>query len=363
MISLGTTVFLIIDREAPQETIYSPMVPSYEPPRAEAAPAALLEAASEEAPLEEKEEEADWKKEPIPMKYLIAAASFAAIFLIVFLSFFSLFKSSQVEVVKNEPVGRIQKALAKFEGVQYSFNPASGKLFLVGHVLTAVEAQELRFRISELDFVSSTEDTVIIDEFVDKSMNDILSSNPEFRGVLIQSQSQGKFIAAGFVQTSATAMLLSEYLAVNFPYLDRLENKVVVGDILNAQIQAMLLAKGFVTLTFQYSNGELMLSGNYSNAMSDSFNGLVKELEAVNGVAGVKNFAVASNPNQAAIDISSQFQVTGISQHDGAGYSAILNGKIYTLGDQVNGMSITEIDPMTILLEKDGIKYKISYTR
>lgn len=360
MIALGTTVFLLIDREAPQETIYSPMVPAYEPPKAEAPPAPVVEVAPE---VPTPEEEKDWKKEPIPMKYLIAAASFAAIFLIVFLSFFSLFKSSQVEVAKNEPVSRIQKALAKFEGVQYSFNPASGKLFLVGHVLTAVEAQEMRFRISEIDFVNSIEDTVIIDEFVDKSMNDILSSNPEFRGVIIQSPTPGKFIAAGYVETNATAALLSEYLAVNFPYLDRLENKVVVGEILNAQIQGMLLAKGFATLAFQYNNGELMLTGNYSDAMKDQFNSLVQELERVNGIVGVKNFAVASTPNQAAIDISNQFQVTGISKHDGTGFSAILNGKIYTLGDQVNGMAITEIDPMTILLEKDGIKYKINYTR
>jgi hypothetical protein len=97
--------------------------------------------------------------------------------------------------------------------------------------------------------------------------------------------------------------------------------------------------------------------------MTDQMQELIKEIDAIKGVTGVKNFAVASSPNQAAIDISDQFQVTGISQHDGKGYGAVLNGKIYTLGDQVSGMSITEIDPAMILLEKDGIKYKINYTR
>lgn len=357
MIALGTTVFLIIDREAPQETIYSPMVPSYEPPKAETPPPAVIAA---EEPVEEKK---DWKREPIPLKYLIAAASFAAIFLIVFLSFFSLFKSNQVEIVRKEPVGRIQKALAKFEGVQFSFNPASGKLFLVGHVLTAVDAQEMRFRIGEIDFITSTEDNVVIDESVDKAINEVLNNNPDFRGVSIQSPQAGKFIVSGYVDTNAMAMQLSEYLVANFPYLDRLENKVVVGEILNAQVEGLILSKGFGGVSFQYINGDLVLSGNYSDKMNDQFKTLLKELDAVQGVNGVKNFAVASTPNQAAIDISGQFQVTGISQYDGKGFSAILNGKIYELGDQVSGMSITEIDPATILLEKDGIKYKINYTR
>ena len=357
MVALGTTVFLIIDREAPQETIYSPMAPSYEPPKAEAPREAEV---PPEAPAEEKR---DWKKEPIPMKYLIAATSFAAIFLIVFLSFFSLFKSKQVEMVRKEPVSRIQKALAKFEGVQFTFNPASGKLFLVGHVVTAVDAQELRFRIAEIDFINATEDNVVIDEYVDKMMNEILSGNPDFQGASIQSVQPGKFTVAGYVDTNDTASKLSEYLAMNFPYLDRLENKIVVGENLNAQVQALLLSKGFGALTFQYASGDLVLSGNYSDKMDGQFKDLLKDLGQIKGIAGVKNFAVASTPSQAAIDISSQFQITGISQHDGKGFSAILNGKIYTLGDQVGGMAITEIDPATILLEKDGIKYKINYTR
>ncbi len=357
MVALGTTIFLIIDREAPQETIYSPMVPAYEAPKAEAPP--LAEAPGEIVA----EEKRDWKKEPIPTKYLVGAAAFAAIFLIVFLSFFSLFKSNQVEVVHKEPVSRIQKALAKFEGVQFSFNPASGKLFLVGHVLTAVEAQEMRFRISEINFVTTTEDNVVIDEYVDKMMNDILSGNPEFRGVAIQSPQAGKFIATGYIDTNNTASLLAEYLAVNFPYLDRLENEVVVGENLNAQLQGLLISKGFGALTFQYANGEVVLAGNYSDKMGSQFQELLKEIDKVKGVSGVKNFAVATTPNQAAIDISGQFQVTGNSQHEEKGFSAILNGKIYTIGNQVSGMEITEIDETTILLEKEGIKYKINYTR
>jgi len=357
MVTLGTTSFIIVDREAPQETIYSPMTPIYEAPKEEALPPA------EEAIAIKEEEKRDWKKEPIPSKFLIAAISFAAIFLIVFLSFFSLFKTKEVQIAKKEPTSHIEKAIAKFEGVQFSFNPASGKLFLVGHVLTAVEAQEMRFKIGEIDFINSVEDNVVIDEYVDKSMNDVLSSNPVFRGVVIQSPKAGKFFAMGYVETNETAAELGEYLTINFPYLDRLENRVVVGENLSAEVQALLQSKGFGMLAFQYSNGEVILTGNYSDKMEDSFKSLLEQIHTIKGVATIKNYAVATLPNAAAIDLSGQYQVTGISQYDGKGYSAILNGKIYTLGDVVSGMAIQEIDPNTILLEKDGIKYKINYTR
>jgi type III secretion system YscD/HrpQ family protein len=357
LVAMGTTVFLVIDREAPQETIYSPIIPSYE-----AAKAPEPETAAPE-PEEEAKPAKDWKRQPIPMKHLVAAGSLAAVFLIVFLSFFSLFKSKSPEIALKEPVSEIKDALEKFPAVQFSFNPASGKLFLVGHVLTGVDYQELRYRIGQIDFIASAEDNVVVDEGVSRMMNDILADNAAWRGVSIRAVEPGKFAASGYLPTNAEMTQLSEYLTVNFPYLDRLENQVVVEENLNAQLQGMIAAAGIGGVTFQLSNGEVILSGRYSNKMESEYEDLLKQINAAAGVTGVKNFAVASTPNQAAIDISQQYQVSGSSMFDGRGYSAILNGRIYTLGDAVDGMKITSIDPGTILLEKDGVKYKIDYTR
>jgi hypothetical protein len=111
------------------------------------------------------------------------------------------------------------------------------------------------------------------------------------------------------------------------------------------------------------ANGEVILTGNYSNKMESDFESMLKELNKVSGVASVKNYALPTHPNLAAINVTDQYAVSGLSQFDGQGYSAILNGKIYTLGDTIGGMKITMIEQNTILLEKDGIKYKIDYTR
>lgn len=357
MVSLGTTVFLVVDREAPQETLYSPLPTLNKATEDEVVP---VEEIAPEAVLTEK----DWKKQPVPFKYLAAIGASLLTAFILFMTFFSLFKTETVmEVAAKDPTVMVKKSLEKFEGVQFSFNPASGKLFLVGHLLTAVEAQEMLYRVSELDFVTSVENNVVIDEFVDKMMNDLLSGNPNFRQVTIQTQAPGKFVAMGYVDTNAQGVALAEYLAVNFPYLDRLENQVAIGENMVIQIQSLLQSKGFAAVAFQLANGEVILSGNYSNKKMSEFDKTLKEIQEIPGIRGIRNFALPTNPNQAAIDISDQYRVTGIAEHDGKGYSAILNGRVYEVGSQMAGLTIVEIDPNTILLEKDGIRYKINYAR
>jgi hypothetical protein len=77
----------------------------------------------------------------------------------------------------------------------------------------------------------------------------------------------------------------------------------------------------------------------------------------------MKNFAIASSAESSMVDLSQSYQVTGFSLHDRKSYSVVVNGRIITLGDHLDGMTISQILPSTILLEKDGLKYKIDYTR
>lgn len=354
LVSLGTTVFLIIDREAPQDTIFSPILPTYESPKLEEA---LLATGTE--PIEAE----DWKKKPLPTKHLVIGASLLAISLIVFVSFFSLFKSESILVTEKKPKEQIAEALTKFSDVQFSFNPASGKLFLVGHVLTAVNYQELGYQISTLPFIQSIENNVVIDELVCKMNNDVLSTNAAWRSVSIQAQKPGQFVVTGYLETTEEGADLWEYLTVNFPYLDRLQNQVVVEQNLSIQVQSLFASRGFGGVTYQLTNGEVVLSGKYSYKMEREFEELLKELNGLKGVSRVNNYALAASPNEVGIDLSQQYAVTGTAMQDGNGYSAVLNGKIYTVGAVIDGMQITSIESSRVLLEKDGLKYKIDYTR
>jgi len=355
LVALGTTIFIVIDREAPQETIYSPLIASHE------ATAEATEAKEQTEPPEETSKQ--WKKEPIPLKHLIFIGSAAAIFLFAFLSFFSLFKSKTTEIVHKEPASEIKEALSpkKFAMVEFSFNPMGGKLFLVGHVLTAVDYQEMRFALSQIPFITHIEDTVVIDEGIAKEMNDVLSSNTEWQGIAIRVPEPGKFFATGYLQTNEEMGQVSEYFLVNFPYLDRLENKISVEENLNTEIASILSQGGFSAVTYQLTQGNLLLSGVYDQKKENSFKHLTKQLQKIPGIVTLKNLAIPTHPKHTAINISSNYRISGISVHDGKGFNAILNGTIYTLGDSVGGMLITDIEPNAILLEKDGIKYKIDY--
>ena len=238
-----------------------------------------------------------------------------------------------MEVVVKAPHEHIEEALAKFNGVQYSFNPASGKLFLAGHVLTAVDYQEMRYNLTLIPEIMSTDDNVVIDEYVWKSMSDVLTSNASWRGVSIISPTPGQFVVHGYVQSVDEATLLAEYLNVNFPYPDRLQNRVAVEDTLNVQIQGLLQSKGFSSVAFQLSAGDLMLLGRYSEQQEGEYQELISEINKLDGVHSVKNFAVAVSPSQARVDLSQQYKVTGSSLHDREGFSAVINGRIFTLND------------------------------
>lgn len=346
VISLGTSSFLIIDQSAPSETIYSP-IPSYETPP------------SEETVIEEP---ISWKKQIIPTKYLVMAGSFASILLIVFISFFSLFKSEKVEVVKRDKAQEIKTAIAKYPAVNFSFNPAGDTLFLTGHVITVVDHQELLYDIHQLRFVKNIEDTIIIDELVWKNTNEVLADNPLWRGISLHGTSPGKFVLTGYVKTPPEKEQLDEYMNQHFPYLDKLENKVVVQNLLLQEIGAKILEQGFGAIQYGLMDGELVLSGFYDEKHTEGYTSLKEDLDHLYGVRHIKDLAIASSPQSARIDITKEYQVTGSATYDSKGFGVIINGQILTVGDLLKEMIITEISSNTIYLEKDGAKYKISYS-
>ncbi len=359
LIALGTTSFLIIDRQETRETIYSP------PPLA---PISLPTPSSEEESEEKTESltaheiaKRDWKEMVIPRKHLAIAGGVGVIILIIFVSIFSLFTSQPIPLLEKQPTDTITEAIKNFPAVQFSYNPNTGKLFLVGHVLTGVDYQELTYMVQNIPIVSSVEDNVVVDEYVWQNMNDLLSTNPDWKGVSIHSPTPGRFVMRGYLETIEQAQALADYMNRQFPYLDRLDNQVVIESNLSTQIQGLLAEKGYSGVNFQLSNGELVLAGNANEKMTTEFQHLVDSFKILPGVRSVKNFVVFSTAESARVDLTSKYVVTGASKKDGVSYSIVINGKILSKGDLLDGMLITIIEPNLVLLEKDGSKFKINY--
>ncbi len=358
LIALGTTSFLIIDRQETRETIYSPPpMPALNIPEEE----------EEEEEFEEEEAVAreqvkrDWKEMVIPRRHLAIAGGFGLMVLIILVSILSLFSSKPIEVPEKHPTETISAALKNFPSVQFSYNAATGKLFLVGHVLTGVDYQELTYTIQNLPIVSSVEDNVVVDEYVWQNMNALLATNPDWIGVSIHSPTPGRFVMRGYLETAEQAQALADYMNRQFPYLDRLENQVVIENNLATQIQGLLIEKGYSGVTFQLNDGSLVLAGNANEKMMTDFQHLVNSLKALPGIRSVKNFVVFTTPESSRIDLTEKYRITGASKKDGISYSVVVNGKILSKGDLLDGMLITMIEPNAVLLEKDGSKFKINY--
>lgn len=353
LVALGTTSFLMIDREQIHETIISP--PTLPTIKAEEERAAI--ATTAEAVLEKR----DWKEMVIPKKHLIVAGVFALALIAGFASMMALFKAEPVAVHLPDESAAIKSAIAGFDDVQFSFNPVNGKIFLVGHVLTAVDKQELLYKINNLPFVQSIDDNVVIDEYVWENMNALLLTNPNWIGVSVYSPTPGRFVMRGYLQTLDQMQLLVDYMNVNFPYTDKLENQVVVETNLQTQIQSLLVAKGFSGVNFQMSNGELVLAGRVDQKQSASFGDLIDQMKGIKGVRLVKNFVIYTSADTSRIDISAQYQVSGYSKKDDQNMFIVINGKIMSVGEAIDGMTITSILPNMVLLEKDGLKFRINY--
>lgn len=354
LVALGTTSFLLIDRLETRETIYAP--PAY--------------AAAGERPAEEENEELpkaelpprSWKEIIIPKKHVALAATFISLLLIVFISMFALFSSKPVEIPQKNRSILIKDALVGFPGVQFSWGGEDGgKLFLVGHVLTGVEHQELLYKLKNLGFIRSIEDNVVVDEYVWQNMNALLSTNPAWVGVSIHSPTPGRFVMRGYIQSPDQAQSLQDYMNRQFPYLDRLDNQVVIETNLHTQIQGMLVERGYSGVLFQLTNGDLVLSGSAPESAMADLRRLVEAIKTLRGIRSVKNFIVFSSDISSRVDLTQKYLVTGASMKDGRGFSIVINGKILGKGDFLDGMMITDIDQTSVLLEKDGMKFKINY--
>lgn len=343
-VSLGTTSFLVIDLQQSRETLVSEAPP-------------LPEEAPETATVPVK----NWREMVIPRKHLVLAGVIGVFLLILFVSMVSLFNSEPVVVATKDESHQISEIVDKYPDIQFSYNKGSEKLFLTGHVLTPIEKQELMYQIHGLPFITNIEDSVVIDEYVWENINALLITNPAWQGISITSPVPGKFVVRGYLQTLEQGQALSDYLNINFPYLDRLDNQVVVESNLTTQVQSMLLEKGFNNVAYQLTDGEIVLSGRVDGKDSHRFDLLVKDFKALPGVRMLKNYVIYTNEESSLVDLSNKYKVMGYSKKDGASQFIVINGKILSLGDNLDGMIITAISPTAVMLEKDGLKFKINY--
>ncbi|NGX46069.1 MAG: Glycogen accumulation regulator GarA [Chlamydiae bacterium] len=348
LIALGTTTFLVVDRTEARETIISPPTAMPRVPTAGAAPGAAAK-------------KKDWRELIIPKKHLALAGVFATLVLAGIAATFSLFQTEPIVVTVIDESGKIAEVIDKFPDVQFSFNNSSGKLFLMGHVLTSVDKKELLYLIKQMPFVSNIQDTVVVDEFVWQNMNALIQTNPDWMGISLYASQPGKFVVRGYLQSNEELEQLNDYINFNFSYLDRLTTEVVVEQNLQAEIERVLFASGLMSITFKLSNGEVVFTGRVDEKENKRLQKMIEDFKKVPGVRVVKDFVMVTSADTSRINLTSKFPVTGYSKGDDSDFFVVIGGRILGEGDTLDGMAITKIGDRSVYLEKEGFKFQINY--
>lgn len=362
IMTLGTSSFVIYDREGNMQTIISPLLPSLvkvlgteKKPEEEAAAKEIADVLPKAIPQPPKEKS---------MGALILISIITGLFVLAAIGTTTLFKNDAApvkEVVNTDNI--LKDALVQYPSIKYLYNKSNSSIVLFGHLLTSQDKTELLYALQGLPFVKSIDDSgIVIDEFVWQETNQVLNKNPNWRTITLQSPNAGQFVLTGTLQTTKQAEQLYEYVTANFPYLDRLEKHVVIEEDVINSVKADFEKVGIVNTQVVFRNGELVITGGVAASKREEFNSIIEEIKKIPGVRDVRVQTSSIAPDQAMINISDRYEVTGFSRI-GNNISVVVNGRIVTKGDVIDGMAIKDITPGTIFLEKDNVNYRIDFSK
>ena len=362
LVSLGTTTFVVFNREDEQHTVISPLLPAIVKVLQNEEGAVENSTTTDEgkSPSEETQKAEAVPEGKTPMGTLVLLSVITGLFLVIGMGTALLFRSEEVVTPHVNVQSVLTEILSPHEAINSSFNKTTGRLLLIGHVLTAVERNQLLYDLDVLPFVHTIDDNIIVDEFIWQETNQVLSKNPSWKGVAIHSPTAGRFVLSGYLTTRKQAEDLSDYMNKNFPYLELLERRIIVEEEITTRISTLLRTSGIRDVAVAVVNGEVTLSGNIGSGQRTAFKTIIEQASEMQGVRSLKNFVAELEIEETVINITDDYPVSGSSTQGGE-VSVFIKGRILSKNDIIDGMRITEIRPGAIFLEKEGIKYRIDY--
>jgi type III secretion system YscD/HrpQ family protein len=359
IITAGATTFMVVDRTSEQKTIVTPALPMKERAFMEK----MVETSAQTAQKNFGDVQSKKPEVPAKKKSYVTWAAVAITSLAIAVGLFSLFNTKLiVNHVQPRQVQDIAAILEEYPTFDYNFNPATGVLVLNGHILTEKDKRQLLSKLSQISAVQRTDDTnLVVDELVWQQFNMAIEKN--FKGISLSAISPGAFVLSGTIDSQTQAENLNRYLRLNFPYNETLQNKVVVFEQFLSSINQKLQSIAPGELVAELNQGDLIFVGTVPNSKSAEFQELVEKAKVTPGIRNVRNMVVEQNSSDESglMDVSQNYQVTGFSKSADANSSVMIKGRILRRGDQLDGMTITSIRARVIILERDGIKYRINY--
>lgn len=376
IVTVGTTSFVVYDREGEMQTIISPLLPSIvkvlqQESQIDAPPSPADLVIAQMPSKEEKEETLSSASkidvvEPPPSSTPIGSyfvlCTIVGLFALAGIGTSLLFQEKPVVMQTQENANElIQEALSSFPSIRWTFNKSNGSLLLLGHVPTSAEKNRLFYNLANLKFIKNLDDNgIIIDEGVLNEVNSLIAHNPDWRGIRVYSSEAGQFILSGTLKSRRQAEQLSSYLSINFPYLDLLKKQIIVEEEIVIQIQDWLHDAQLSDIAVKMNNGEVTLTGSFPEVKTSHLSEILAKIKQIPGVRLIVNQTQPQTSETGIINLSDRYQINGKSRLDDK-FTVVINGRILSQGDDLDGMTITKISSNTILLKKDKDKFRIDY--
>lgn len=374
IVILGTTSFIVFNRESERSTIITPFLPSivrslHDDTEKKPATESTMAPITPPQPIAQPPIEIPVPPPPQGMstmkkRLLIGLAS--ALVLLFAVGTSTLFQTRTFVAPAHNTTQEIETTLKAYPNLQYSYNKESKRLFLIGHVLSAGDRTQLMYALESLPFVRTVDDeNLIIDEYVLKETNQILNKTPAWAGVSMRTTAPGRFMISGYLKKRRDFEQLKDFLVQDFRYLDRLDNRVIVEEAVVANSKQIIDQAGFHNVTVTMNNGEMSLEGSIPPDSASALEKTIEQIRKQSGIHAINNYVTVSMsaPHQAYIDLTSTYHVTGSASVGGKNVSVFINGRILSPGDILDGMTVTSIERHMILLEKDGVQYRIEYNK
>lgn len=262
---------------------------------------------------------------------------------------------------------QIDRIMKNFPSVSYQYQPETKKLRLWDHILTQLDHEQLLYQLQAVKEIrGGIENAIIIDELIWKENNYLIASNPNWKNITLIAPVPKEFVLSGNLKTKREMEALLSYLKQNFNYMDLLDNQVLVEEEVVARIFNLLQENSLEQVNVQLREGEVWLMGVINPKDRVVLEQVISQIRRIPGLKNVLNNtteAQAKVSNSAFLDVTDSYAVTGYFQKNNSEINVVINGKIFSVGNQIDGYLISEIRNDIIILEKNGLKYKIDYKK
>lgn len=355
IISIGSTTLLVIDREAEQRTVFAPQTT-----------VALPQQTTETEQPKTTDTVAPEKVQPPPRISPIVTGAGALFFVILFIALYGLGSLFQSEPILPEAHAdqshKISAILEDRPHIHFAYHEQTQKITLSGHVLTMTDKNMIRSQVEALPFIRMIDDTnLVIDAMAVKEYTTMLQQR--WSGVTLDVTEPGVFVLEGNLTQRQELDELMQYLNAHFPYVDQTLQQVVVAEAITEELNEALRDIQQQGLVGEFQNGELIIVGAYPASKSGAFQAIVETFRQKRGVTKMRNLAIEQPDDAGAglIDLTDRYRVTGTLKQENVNFGVVINNKILKRGDMLDDMTVVSIRPNRVILEKDGLKYRIDY--